>query len=62
MSIIHRGGHAAHIARAGRASVRRGAVAGRLAGGAIAAALLLGTPILATVTAACAWAQLPPMP
>jgi len=44
----------------GRASVKRAALAGRLAGAAVAAALFLGAPILATVTAAPAFAEVDP--
>jgi hypothetical protein len=51
MSIVHRRNHAANVARTGRAAVSRDGLAGRLAGAAVAAALLLGAPILATVTA-----------
>ena len=42
----------------GRASVKRAALAGRLAGAAVAAALFVGAPVLATLTASPAAADL----
>jgi hypothetical protein len=44
----------------GRASVKRAALAGRLAGAAVGAALFLGAPILATLTASPAFAEVDP--
>ena len=44
----------------GRASVKRAALAGRLAGAAVAAALFLGAPVLATLTASPAFAEVDP--